>query len=69
MPNDALTTALIELGLAYELAVQVRKQSADVQTSSLAMEQAMWRCLNALRRLTSNDGASQCIGSEQAESR
>lgn len=58
MSNDALTAALTELGRAYELAVALRKASADMQANSLAMEQAMWRCLSAVRRLASNDRAT-----------
>lgn len=68
MPDDALTTALTELGRAYELAVQVRKQSADVQTNALGMEQAMWRCLSALRRLAPNDDAKR-TSAEQSDCR
>jgi hypothetical protein len=55
MPDDALTIALKELGRAYQLSVTLRKASVDMQANSLEMERAMWRCLSAMRRLTSTE--------------
>ena len=72
MPDDALTTALTELGRAYELAVWLRKASADVQTNALAMEQAMWRCLSVLRRLGSTSAVAPthgCVERRDADDR
>jgi hypothetical protein len=58
MQNDALTTALTQLGKAYELSVHARKQSAAMQMNSLALEKAMWACLSALRRVATPDAVT-----------
>jgi hypothetical protein len=57
--NEAVSQIANALQAAYGLAMTLRKQLADAEQNALAMEQSMWTCVSALRRLQGKNGGGK----------